>query len=255
MTWRQVVPMSFTMSAMLAGFFSLMMSAAGQYAEAAQLIMLSMVLDGLDGTLARLLKGTTAIGAEMDTFVDMTSFGLAPAFLAYYVALKHFGLFGVLIAGAIVLSGVTRLSRFRVVDPERGQKGFLGLPITVNGGFIAMVVFFMETTPVDAEWLDLVHGPLAAFIWGTTLAFTVLQVSHVRYTKPTKNPLFFVACLLMVSLIFITKMHLASAAALTICAYGFVYAFISPFFRKKDVLAMGEDDDDEDEIEEHISLD
>ena len=117
---------------MLAGFYCIVACATGHYMVAAQLIMLSMILDGLDGNLARLLKGTSQFGAELDTYVDMTSFGVAPALLAYLVVLKDFGFLGMLLASSIVLSGVIRLSRFRVIDPYRGQRGYQGLPITVN---------------------------------------------------------------------------------------------------------------------------
>jgi len=231
-SWRQVVPICITLSAMLAGFYSMLMTAAGEHAYAAQLIMLSMVLDGLDGTVARLMKGTSEFGAELDTYVDMSSFGLAPGLLAYESVLKDFGLWGLLFVSVLVLSGVVRLSRFRVVDPHRGQQGYLGLPITVSAGWIAMFVLVTESGVRHAEWFTLHSGPLAIFVWGCVLVYAVLQVSTVRYIKPTKHPLSLIPCILGVVLLFF-KVGVAVSAALAICAYGFYYAFISPFIHKQ----------------------
>lgn len=247
MIWRQVIPISLTLSAMLAGFSSMLMSAAGEYIQAAQLIMLSMLLDGLDGMVARVLKGTTRIGAELDTFVDLTSFGLAPAMLAYQAVLKDFELWGMLVVSAIVLSGVLRLSRFRVVDPFRGQRGYLGLPITVSGGWIALFVLATEAGLADDAWFNLHQGPMATFVWTSVLAFTVLQVSHVRYIKPTKDSAIMSACMFLTVMLFL-KIQFAVAAALTMCAYGFFYAFISPFFRRQHIVLADESE------REHVRL-
>lgn len=251
MTPRQVIPNLFTLAAMLAGFFSILESASGDFLQAAQLIMVSMVLDGLDGTMARALKGESKIGSELDTFVDMTSFGLAPAVLAYEMVLKDFGIQGVLIASAVVLSGVYRLSRFRVIDPHRGQRGFLGMPITVNGGWIAMWVYVTQSGVLDEEWFNLHKGPLAVFVWTCVLAFTVLQVSHIRYSKPTKDPLFLVPCILMVSLLFL-GVHVGAVGALAMCSYAFLYAFVSPFIHRRHTLVVVEEEEDEEEpVEVH----
>lgn len=245
-TWRHVIPVSFTLGALLAGFFSMLLSAAGEYVQAAQMIMLSMILDGLDGTLARILKGTTKLGAELDTFVDFSSFGLAPAVLAHEAVLKDFGVWGLLIVSAVVLSGALRLSRFRIIDPFRGGRGYLGLPITVSGGWVTLFVFATQSGAVDMEWFNLHHGPMAAFVWATTLVFVALQISHVYYIKPTKDPVFLVLSVVLVVCLF-ARIPLGVAAALTMCAYGFIYGFITPFFQKRLVA-------DEEEEEEPVSL-
>jgi CDP-diacylglycerol--serine O-phosphatidyltransferase len=230
--------------ALLAGFYSILLSSAGEYTQAAQMIMLSMILDGLDGTLARALKGATRFGAELDTFVDMTSFGIAPAVLAYRCVLEEAALWGFVVVSAMVVSGVTRLARFRVVDPHRGQRGYLGLPITVGAGWVAMFVFATESQLVDPAWFNLHHGPVATLAWTSVLAFTFLQVSRVRYAKPTKDPVFLAACVLVVLLLF-ARVQMAVASALTICAYGFMYAFVSPFLRRRRALMLVEEEQEE----------
>ncbi|OGV41850.1 MAG: hypothetical protein A2X46_13810 [Lentisphaerae bacterium GWF2_57_35] len=245
MTFKQVVPSLFTAAAMLAGFSSMLASAEGEFVLAAQLILVSMILDGIDGTLARLLRATTKFGAELDTYVDMTSFGLAPAFLLYELILKNEGILGLMMVSAIVLSGVIRLSRFRVVDPFRGQHGYLGLPITTAAGWITAFVIATQNAPVDQIWLSLDHGPVATLFWISTLAMILLQVSLVRYSKPTKNPLVFVPFTVSLILLFFNG-PLAIGSALMMAAYGFWFAFVSPFFRRQHlVLAPADEDEDE----------
>lgn len=244
MNLRQVVPIGVTLCAMLAGFFSLLMTAAGDFYRAAQFIMLSLLLDGLDGTLARMLKGTTKFGGELDTYVDMTSFGLAPAFLAYELVLKDAGIWGLVVTCAIVLSGVARLSRFRVVDPYRGARGYLGLPITVNAGWIALLVMVTQSGFVSEDVLSLSQGPTATFLWGCVLAMVILQVSRVRYGKPTTRARFMLPGVLLITALFFNS-RWAVASALTLCACGFFYAFISPFLRRRHVFAVAYEEEEE----------
>lgn len=243
--WRTIIPFLFTVAAMIAGFFSLVAASEARFLLSAQLIMLSMILDGMDGNLARLLRGESDFGADLDTFVDMVSFGLAPAFLAYQVALKDFGFWGATLACAIVVSGAVRLARFRVVDPDRGQNGYLGLPITVNAAWLALAVFLTKSEFFHSRWFMLSDGPLAAVVWTCAVMFTLLQVSHVRYGKPTKAPVVFITCLLFVTFLFL-KVELAVASALAMCAGLFSYAFISPFLPKHDdILDLDLDEEDD----------
>lgn len=252
-TWRQVVPTLFTVAAMMAGFYSLLMSAQGEFLIAAQMIMLSMLLDGFDGNVARLIKGTSKFGAELDTYVDMTSFGIAPAMLAYEAVLKNFGLPGFILACAIVVSGVMRLSRFRIKDPFRGQRGFQGLPITVNACWLSMFIFVAESGLFNTERYVLQEGPMATMVWTCTILFLILQVSNIRYPKPTKALIGFIPCILFVMFLFL-KMQVAVASALTICASCFVYAFITPLFPKHADLNAILDDSEEEEPEPTLRM-
>ncbi|MBP7829836.1 MAG: CDP-alcohol phosphatidyltransferase family protein [Kiritimatiellae bacterium] len=246
MNWRPVVPITCTFCAMLAGFFSLMMTAAGNYYQAAQLIMLSMLLDGLDGTLARMLNATTKFGGELDTYVDMTSFGLAPAFLSHQLVLKDAGIWGLVVTCAIVLSGVSRLSRFRVVDPFRGQRGYLGLPITTCAGWIALFVVITESGFISDDVLSLSRGPTATFIWGCVLAMVFLQVSHVHYGKPTKGLRGMVPGVLLITALFFNS-RWAVAAAFTLNIFGFYFAFLSPFFNRRHAMLVAYEEEKEEE--------
>jgi len=229
---RAIIPVMLTLAAMLAGFSSIVLSAHGEFVMAARMIILSMILDGLDGAMARLLKGTSSFGAELDTFVDMTSFGLAPALLAYQACWHQFGAWGMVLAAGMVLSGASRLSRFRIIDPFRGQLGFLGLPITCAGGFVTCMVFADQSGALKAwgwDWFSLVNGPMAICIWIAAAIMLALQVSHVHYTKASKHPVVFLSGIVLVVMMFINFAHLAGVAALGGCAAGVYFAFLSPF--------------------------
>lgn len=235
---RQTVPNVFTMAALFAGVGSVLASGSGHFLLAAQLILVSLILDGLDGTVARWLDGQTAFGAELDTFVDITSFGMAPAALLYFhpqglqLLPVHWG---VLVACLTVASGASRLSRFRVVDPYRGQRGYLGLPITGAAGFAAAYVIGVECVKAAwrmpegwAGWVSLAKGPLAELFWAGFVLMLVLQVSKVRYGKPTKNPVIFIPFFVGLVLLFVPPA--ATWVSLAMMGYTLWYALISPFF-------------------------
>ena len=217
LTWRQLVPITITLTAMLCGFFSILVTlesmndslqaAATMHRWAALLIMLAMILDGIDGNVARKLNGCTEIGAELDTYVDMTAFGIAPAVLIYVVMLTGAApqdssrlFWRTAMTAVVVLSGVVRLARFKAKDPQRGQGGYTGLPITACAGWVAMIVFISQSKPFDSYSLN--SGWVAAMFLTGVLIFISLQVSNVRYPKPTKHPVLFIPMVIMVCVLF-----------------------------------------------------
>lgn len=231
---RKAIPSACTFLALCAGVGSMLAAGQEKFLLAAQLILVSLILDGLDGTLARLLRSQTSFGAELDTFVDITSFGLAPAVLLYFYpgGLHTLPRWGLVVTFLYAMSGAARLARFRVVDPYRGQRGFLGLPITTAAGFTAAYLIALES-PAAAQWswLSLREGPLASGFWAAVLLMLVLQVSHIRYSKPTKNPRVLMPFMVCVVLLFIEPVAIYSAGAMF--AYGVWFAFISPFFFRR----------------------
>ncbi len=244
MKWRQVVPSLITLLAMLAGFLSMVVTVEGMhtgdtdlYRWAAKLIMLSMILDGLDGNVARWIKGQSAFGAELDTYVDLTAFGIAPAILIYAVTLANKDMFWrVLLPSAVALSGVVRLARFKVKDPLRGQGGYAGLPITANAGWVAVFVF-ISTVPPSAgspnhDPLSLQHGWFASLFLVGVISFILLQVTNFRYPKPTKKWWMFALCVLLVVLFVALSARSAMRVAIAMLILGAGYAILGPLFVK-----------------------
>ncbi|MCF7855840.1 MAG: CDP-alcohol phosphatidyltransferase family protein [Candidatus Pacebacteria bacterium] len=239
MKWRQVVPTAFTMVAMLAGFLSIIVTMEGirtgdpacvYYRIAAQLIMLAMILDGIDGNVARALKGESEFGAELDTYVDMTAFGIAPAILIFAVTLQSESIWRIVLPSAVALSGVVRLARFKVKDPLRGQGGYAGLPITGNAGWVALFVFISQTPPYDR--FSLSHGPVAMLFLLGIVVFISLQVTNVRYPKPTKKSWMFIPFVILVFLLFIPAQRFSVRVAIVILAMGLLYGVFGPLFVK-----------------------
>lgn len=233
MIWRRVIPNLFTVLALLAGVFSIVVildARCERFEVAAHLIMLAMIFDGLDGNLARLFRTTSELGGEMDTFVDIIAFGLAPAILFYQVALPHHPVWRAFITGAIVLSGVFRLARFKVTNPDHGQKGYWGLPITANAGWIALFVFlsYHRLGAVSAG-----AGPSGLLFVVGVVVLISLQVSNVRYSKPTKNPALFVPCVLLVLLFSMRFPYVTVPAAVILLVIGFCYVVLGPLFGKR----------------------
>ena len=130
------------------------------------------------------------------------------------------------------MSGAARLSRFRAVDPYRGQRGYLGLPITTAAGFVAAYLIAMESPlAADWAWLSLRGGPLATGFWLAVVAMLALQVSHIRYSKPTKNPKVLIPFMVLIVMLFVPATSMFSAALMFV--YGVWFAFVSPFFFRR----------------------
>jgi len=243
MTWRKILPNIITLGALLGSFFCIVAASREQFYLAAQLIMVVLILDGLDGILARLLRGTSKLGAELDTFVDMTGYGIAPAMIVYYMIVPQSGVWALILVVLTLFSGAIRLSRFRIVDPFRGQHGYLGLPITANAAWVAMVVILSHSGSGYFDSLTLTSGLPALLIWGISAGMVFLQVSRVRYGKPVKNPLIFILGAVLVIMLFMGQ-ELAVYAAFAFCVAGLYYAFISPFLLKGENMADTEDDEE-----------
>ena len=244
LSWRQLLPTLFTLGAMLSGFLSILVAIQGlglpsdpQHAGAlyrwsALLIMLAMILDGIDGNLARALKGQSDFGAELDTYVDLTAFGIAPAILIFAVTMQaKEPLVRVLLPSAVALSGVVRLARFKAKDPLRGQGGYSGLPITVNAAWVALFVFISQAPPQHKFSLN--QGPVAALFLVGVLAFVVLQVTNLRYPKPTKKAALFIPMTVLVFALLILgyfRPKLGVRIAVIMIIMGVAYVVFGPLF-------------------------
>lgn len=194
MSWRVLIPNAVSLAAMAAGLGSILAATSGNGITAAHLIILAMLLDGLDGNLARRLNSVTPFGAELDAYVDMIAFGIAPAVLIY----KLFPDYGITRFSLPIMTawlGAIRLSRFKVQDPFRGQKGYKGLPITIAAGWTALFATLHEN-----NWMipHQIHPWLPLFFVSSLLLCLLLQVSNLHYPKPTKTPSYFAICTILV---------------------------------------------------------
>ncbi|MFH1824933.1 MAG: CDP-diacylglycerol--serine O-phosphatidyltransferase [Candidatus Firestonebacteria bacterium] len=108
------------------------------------LILLAMVLDLLDGIIARLTKTDSAFGLEFDSLADLTSFGIAPAVILYLSVLRYHGKLGWFFASVYVIGGALRLARFNSSHVKTDSKNFTGLPIPAAAGILVSYTLFSQ---------------------------------------------------------------------------------------------------------------
>ena len=166
-----ILPSIFTVGNIFAGFLALIATLNGEYEKAAIAIGIAVILDGLDGRIARLVNVTSDFGVQLDSLADVISFGIAPAVLVYSWGLEDFGRFARFPAFVFLICGVMRLARFNMQIGE--LKHFAGLPIPAAAGFIAATVHFFPEPPDNPLFKPAVVG--------ATYLTALLMISTIRY--------------------------------------------------------------------------
>mgnify|MGYP005854236281 CR=1 FL=1 len=164
---KKLIPNIVTLSNLILGITSLWYTMEGNYREAAVAVLFAMVLDGMDGRLARRLKVSSDFGKELDSLADLVSFGVAPALLAYASMLYLLGYWGLIISIIFALCGAIRLARFNVLNIKTY---FIGVPITFAGPLLTIFVLLSHKLPL-------------AFYPVATIALSYLMVSHFKIPK------------------------------------------------------------------------
>ena len=134
---RALLPNAITMLALCAGATGVRFAISGEFEKAVTAITVAALLDGIDGRVARLLRGTSRFGAELDSLSDVTAFGIAPALVLYLWALQMLGPVGWVAALSIAVCCALRLARFNIAldqdDLPKKQLGFTtGVPAPVG---------------------------------------------------------------------------------------------------------------------------
>ncbi len=125
--------------------------AADRFDEAVYLLALAIVLDLLDGRVARRLRATSEFGRQLDSFSDAGSFGIAPAFLVYHANLQGLKSAGVLVAIVYLLAGMFRLGRHNLLsDVHAKARRTMGLPIPIGASYLMAVVLLRDSIPPAA---------------------------------------------------------------------------------------------------------
>lgn len=154
---RNGIPNLFTLSNLFCGFLSIVFAAQGDLKNAALLILIGMMLDSMDGRIARLLGAQSEMGKELDSLSDIVTFGVAPSILVYYVSFSEHGLVGLMVAGLFPLFGAYRLARFNV-DTKNSTDYFTGVPITAAGGILTLLTTLHQWVPtivINASFMAL----------------------------------------------------------------------------------------------------
>ena len=178
---RTLIPNAVTILALCFGLTAVRFGIAGEWEKAVAAIVVAGVLDGIDGRIARLLKGASRFGAELDSLSDVTAFGVAPALIVYLWSLQHLPGLGWVIALAHAVSCALRLARFNAsIDSGKQphkRAGFLtGIPAPVGAGLTLspmFLTFWLE--PAFLDDLTLRAAVVAPVVVGVAL----LMVSSV----------------------------------------------------------------------------
>ena len=147
-TARVILPNMLTLIGVCIGLTSIRFALDGRFEFAIVAIILAAIIDGLDGRIARLIKGTSKVGKELDSLTDMISFGVAPAFIMYFWKLNTLGRFGWLVCLIYVICVALRLARFNVnsgQEPSWRDNFFEGVPSPAGGILVLTPLIFSMT--------------------------------------------------------------------------------------------------------------
>ncbi len=169
-----LLPNLFTTGALFAGFFAIVQGMNGRFEMAAVAIFIAMILDGLDGRVARMTNTQSAFGAEYDSLSDMVSFGVAPALVMYSFALKDMGKLGWIAAFVFCAGAALRLARFNTMLAVQDKRWFVGLPSPAAATLVAGFIWVMvdnHVQGIEVRWMA----------WVLTLFAGITMITNFRF--------------------------------------------------------------------------
>lgn len=240
-SFHRMVPNMMTIGALCAGMSSMQFAIAERWEASVLSIVIAAFLDACDGAVARMLKATSKLGAELDTLSDFLCFGVAPAMVLHLWALHEAGRWGWIIALAFAIAMALRLARFNAMskeDPKSSNGYFTGVPApTAAGMAILPMIISFQIDPATAEqiaqntvgpwtWLDTLRCPEVVGPW--MLLFSGLMVSNLPTlsTKQISLPPKFVIPALAAFGLFVAGLINAPWPTLTLM--GIVYGAMLP---------------------------
>ena len=231
---RYLLPNILTLGGVCLGISSIKFSIDGNFSLAVTLILLAAILDALDGRIARLIKGTSEFGKELDSLTDFVSFGIAPVLILYFWGLNVYGKLGWAIALIYSVCCVLRLARFNLTKIENHQEWknnfFEGIP-SPAGGLLILTPLIYELTDLN---LNLNLKSLTPFL---TILIALLLVSKIptlslkKISISSKTTVFL---LLSVGIIFISLLFYTFITLLVFCIIYIISIPISILVYKKE---------------------
>ena len=188
-----LLPSLFTTAGLFFAFYSIIYATRGAFDKAAVGLLIAMIMDGLDGRVARMTNTTSEFGKEYDSLVDVIAFGLAPGIVMYFWSLQYLGKTGWLISFIYTASTALRLARFNTVK-EGDKRYFFGLPCPAAAAFVVFWVWTFHEFEVSGSKIAYVSALI-------TLLAAVLMVTSIRYRSfkdfDAKNRVPFVVLLII----------------------------------------------------------
>jgi CDP-diacylglycerol---serine O-phosphatidyltransferase len=178
-----LLPNLFTSAALFAGFYAIVQAMNSNFEQSAIAIFIAMVMDGLDGRVARMTNTTSAFGAEYDSLSDMVSFGVAPALIMYVWALKPMGKLGWIAAFIYCACAALRLARFntKLEDENQDKRYFQGLPSPASAALLAGFVWVAYEYGVSGREIFFGAIQMKWMAWGLTVFAAGSMVSDLKF--------------------------------------------------------------------------
>jgi len=182
-----VLPNLFTLAALFGGFYAIVMAINGRFDQAAIGVFCAMILDSLDGRVARMTNTQSAFGEQMDSLSDMVSFGAAPALISYVWALKGLGRWGWLAAFVYCACAALRLARFNVNTAVVDKRYFQGLPSPAAAALVAGLIWVatdMGVSGISLAWPMFAVSLYAGLTMVTNVPFYSFKDVRVKRSVP-----------------------------------------------------------------------
>jgi CDP-diacylglycerol--serine O-phosphatidyltransferase len=182
-----ILPNLFTLAALFGGFYAIVMAINGRFDLAAVGVFCAMVLDSLDGRVARMTNTQSAFGEQMDSLSDMVSFGAAPALIAYVWALRSLGRWGWIAAFVYCACAALRLARFNVNTAVVDKRYFQGLPSPAAAALVAGFIWLMTDLGVkgsNVAWPMFALALYSGLTMVTNVPFYSFKDLHMKKSVP-----------------------------------------------------------------------
>ncbi len=198
-----LLPNLFTTAALFAGFYAIVQAMNLNFDQASIAIFVAMVLDSLDGRVARLTKTQSAFGAEFDSLADMVSFGAAPALVIYEWVLRDMGKWGWAAAFLYCACAALRLARFNTMLEVADKRWFTGIPSPAAAALVAGCVWIVDDYGIDPEamrWWALFVTVFAGLTMVSNLKYWSFKTINLKKSVPFVAILLSVAAIVLLSL-------------------------------------------------------
>ncbi|MES2279934.1 MAG: CDP-diacylglycerol--serine O-phosphatidyltransferase [Pseudomonadota bacterium] len=182
-----ILPNLFTLAALFGGFYAIVMAMNGRFDQAAIGVFCAMVLDSLDGRIARMTNTQSAFGEQMDSLSDMVSFGAAPALIAYVWALTSLGRWGWIGAFVYCACAALRLARFNVNTGVVDKRFFQGLPSPAAAALVAGFIWLMTDAGIagsEVRWVTFALTLYAGLTMVTNVPFYSFKDISMKRSVP-----------------------------------------------------------------------
>ena len=242
---RYLLPNILTLAGVCLGISSIKFSIDGNFGLAVTLILFAAILDALDGRIARLIKGTSEFGKELDSLTDFVSFGIAPVFVLYFWELKNYGKLGWAITLIYSVCCVIRLARFNLTKIEETEDWknnyFEGIP-SPAGGLLILMPLIYELTSLDIGTDIKKITPYMTVLIAVLLVSKIPTLALKKISIPPKMTVFL---LLGMGVIFIALLFYTLE---TLLIFGAVYLLSIPlsiiFYKKQNKKNLEKISDD-----------